>query len=221
MSDLLDKLIGEVDKGGGIISGLRQRLADADRKRKVNQLKQQIQDLRLQETQSINALSAQVMALHEAGTLTQPELVSLCQGVDNVRVQIKDREAELEKLQPPPPAPAAEGRCPKCGSVLAAGAVFCQTCGSRLDAVPGPAPVAAGENRCLKCGSVVVAGAVFCQVCGARLVAEPVPAQAPAQAPAPVPAQAPAPALFCANCGAKLREGAIFCPLCGKAVEKS
>jgi len=220
MSDLLEKLIGEVDKGGGIISGLRQRLADADRKRKVNQLKQQIQDLRLQETQTINALSAQVMALHEAGTLTQPELVSLCQGVDNVRAQIKDREAELEKLQPPPPpssGPAAEARCPRCGSALAAGAVFCQTCGSRVEAVAGPAPVVTAENRCPKCGSALAAGAVFCQVCGARLVAEPPPA--PVQAP--VQSQAAAPTLFCANCGAKLREGASFCPLCGKAVVKS
>ncbi len=209
MSDLLEKLMDEVDKGGGIISGLRQRLADADRKRKVNQFKQQIQDLRLQETQSINALSAQVMALHEAGTLTQPELVSLCQGVDNVRVQIKDREAELEKLQPPPSIPAAEVRCPRCGSAMAAGAVFCQTCGSRLEVGPAPSPVPAAENRCPKCGSAVVAGAVFCQVCGARLGTE------------PVQHQQPAPALFCAHCGAKLREGAVFCPACGNPVDKS
>jgi len=215
MSDLLDKLIGEVDKGGGIISGLRQRLADADRRRKVNQLKQQIQDLRLQETQSINALSAQVMALHQAGTLTQPELVSLCQGVDNVRAQIKDREAELEKLQPPTPIPAAEVRCPRCGSVVAAGAMYCQTCGSRQEA--GPAPVAAAEHRCPTCGSAVVAGAVFCQVCGARLGTEPGSAPEPASAPAPAPASA----LFCAHCGAKLREGAVFCPVCGKPVDKS
>jgi len=221
MSDLLDKLIGEVDKGGGIISGLRQRLADADRKRKVNQLKQQIQDLRLQETQTINALSAQVMALHEAGTLTQPELVSLCQGVDNVRAQIKDREAELEKLQPPPPAPTAESRCPRCGSVVVAGAAFCQTCGSRLEAAPGPAPVAPAEARCPKCGAAVVAGAVFCQTCGARLVAEPAAAVAPAAVPARAAAPASAATLFCANCGAKLREGASFCPACGKVVEKS
>ncbi|MBN1136610.1 MAG: zinc ribbon domain-containing protein [Anaerolineae bacterium] len=206
MSDLIEKLIGEVDKGGGIISGLRQRLADADRKRKVNQLKQQIQDLRLQETQSINALSAQVMALHEARTLSQPELVSLCQGVDNVRAQIKDLETELEKLQPPPPIPAAESRCPRCGSVLAAGAMFCQTCGSRIEAAPEPSPMPVAPDRC-KCGATVVAGAIFCQACGARLVAESSPALAPV--------------LFCAHCGANLREGAIFCPACGKAVDKS
>ena len=211
MSDLIEKLIGEVDKGGGIISGLRQRLADAERNRKVSHLKRQIQDLRLQETQTINALSAQVMALHEAKTLTQPELVSLCQGVDNVRIQIKELEAELEKLQPSPAIPAAGTRCPRCGSVVAAGAAFCQTCGSRMAAAPGPTPalVPAAENRCPQCGSAVVAGAVFCQTCGARLAAE------PAAQPAP------APALFCAHCGANLREGASFCPLCGTPVDKN
>ena len=206
MSDLIEKLIGEVDKGDGIISGLRQRLADADRKRKVNLLKQQIQDLRMQESQAINALSAQVLALHEAGTLTQPELVSLCRGVDNVRVQIKEREADLEKLQPSPPVPLADIRCPQCGSPLVAGAVFCQKCGSRLEAVPQPSPAPAAETRC-KCGAVVVPGAVFCQACGAKLVAEPAPA--------------PAPVLFCAQCGASLRQGAVFCPACGKPVDKS
>jgi len=206
MSDLIEKLIGEVDKGDGIISGLRQRLADADRKRKVNLLKQQIQDLRMQESQAINALSTQVLALHEAGTLTQPELVSLCRGVDNVRAQIKEREADLEKLQPSPPVPSADIRCPQCGSPLVAGAVFCQKCGSRLEARPQPSPAPAAETRC-KCGAVVALGAVFCQACGARLVAEPAPA--------------PAPVLFCAQCGANLRQGAVFCPACGKPVDKS
>ena len=162
MSDLLEKLIGEVDKGGGIISGLRQRLADADRKRKVNQLKQQIQDLQTQESQAINSLSAQVMALHEAGTLTQPELVSLCRRVDEVQVQIKDKEAELQKLQPAPPTPAAEARCPKCGSPIVAGAAFCQACGSRLKVEPAPAPTL----FCIHCGAQLRQGARFCPTCG-------------------------------------------------------
>ena len=99
MSDIIDKLvegagqvISEVDKGGQIqtaITGIRQRMADADRKRRINHVKQELQDLRAQEAQAINALSAQVLALYEAGTLTQPELVSLCKGVDEVRQQVE------------------------------------------------------------------------------------------------------------------------------------
>ena len=141
MSDIIGKIvdsagqvISEVDKGGQIqsaISGLRHRMAEADLRRKINTIKQQIQDLQAKEAQAINSLSAQVLALYEAGSLTQPELLSLCKGVDEVRAQIKEKEAELELLQPPPqpepaaPAPAtakAENKCPGCGVPVVAGA---------------------------------------------------------------------------------------------------
>ena len=75
MSDIIDKLvegagqvISEVDKGGQIssaVTGLRQRLAETERRRRVNLIKQEIRDLQTQEAQTINALSAQVLALHE------------------------------------------------------------------------------------------------------------------------------------------------------------
>ncbi|RPI48717.1 MAG: hypothetical protein EHM56_13350, partial [Chloroflexi bacterium] len=83
-----EQVISEVDKGGQIqsaISGLRQRMAEADRRRKINAVKGQIQDLQGKEAQAISSLSAQVLALYEAGTLTQPELVSLCRGVNEIR----------------------------------------------------------------------------------------------------------------------------------------
>ncbi len=180
MSDLIDKLvegagqvISDVDKGGQIqsaISGLRQRMADADRKRKINQMKQELQKLRNQEAQAINALSAQVLALHEAGSLTQPELLSLCRGVDEIRTEIKEQEAELEKLQPPPPQPAraeqpqpaAGSRCPNCGVAVVQGATFCQSCGTRLVAEEPPAPVL----YCVHCGAQLREGARFCPKCG-------------------------------------------------------
>jgi predicted nucleic acid-binding Zn ribbon protein len=181
MSDLIGKLvesagqaISEVDKGGtvqSVISGLRQRMAEADRRRKLNQVKQQLQDLRTQEAQAINALSAQVLALHEAGSLTQPELVSLCRNVDEVRVQIKEREAELALLQPPPPQPqaqpepaaaAAGARCPNCGAAVVPGAAFCQSCGTRLVKEEPPAPA----RFCVHCGAELREGARFCPTCG-------------------------------------------------------
>jgi hypothetical protein len=182
MSDLIGKLvdgagqvISEVDKGGQIqstLSGIRQRLAEADRKRKVNQVKQQLQALRAQEAQAINALSAQVLALHEAGSLSQPELVSLCKGVDEVRVQIKEKEAELAQLQPPPPPVPAEApkpeagvRCPNCGAAVVDGAAFCQSCGTRLQKEEPPAEVL----FCIHCGAQLRPGARFCPQCGQSL----------------------------------------------------
>ncbi len=176
MSEIFDKIaesagqvISDLDKGGRIqsaISGLRHQMAEADRKRKVNQIKKQIQDLQAKEAQSINALSAQVLALYEAGSLTQPELLSLCKGVDEIRAQIKEKEAELAQYQPPqaeappPGGPTAGPRCPQCGATVVAGAAFCQSCGARL--VEEPPPV----RFCVHCGAQLREGARFCPKCG-------------------------------------------------------
>ncbi len=198
MSDIFGKLvegagqvISDVDKGGQIqsaISGLRQRMAEADRKRKINTVKEQIQELQNREAQAINSLSAQVMALHEAGSLTQPELVSLCKRVDEIQAQIEEKEAELEQIQPPPPEPAPVQAQPQPQA--------------QAQVQPQLQPQPSAENRCPNCGVAVVAGATFCQSCGARLVEK----------------EEPAPVHFCVHCGAQLREGALFCPKCGQSV---
>jgi len=172
MSDLIDKLmesagqvISEVDKGGQIqsaIGGLRQRMADAERNRKINQIKQRIRDLQSQEAQTINALSAQVLALYEAGTLAQPELISLCRGVDDVRAQIREQEAELVQLQPAALTPSEDAHCPHCNAIVVAGASFCQTCGGQLAKEVEPDPV----RFCVHCGAELREGARFCPKCG-------------------------------------------------------
>jgi hypothetical protein len=192
MSDILDKLvegagqvISEVDKGGQIqsaITGIRERMAEADRRRRINQVKEELQDLRAQEAQAINALSAQVLALHEAGSLTQPELVSLCKGVDEIRERVEGKESELEQLQPPPdaappqpepavqqprsavqkPKPDSAELCPSCGGAVVAGADFCQACGSRLAKEPAPAPA----RFCVRCGAELRPTSRFCPKCG-------------------------------------------------------
>lgn len=178
MSDLFDKLVESagqvvsgVDKAGQIqsaLGGLRQRLAEADRRRKINQIKQRIRDLQAEEAQSINALSTQVWALYEAGTLTQPELLSLCKGVAEIRAKIEAQEAELRQLQPeqaPPAAPSpaeAETRCPQCGAPVVKGATFCQSCGARLEEEKPPVTV----QFCVHCGAQLREGARFCPLCG-------------------------------------------------------
>jgi hypothetical protein len=186
------QVISGVDKGGQIqsaLSGLRQRLAEADRRRKVTLLRQQIQELRTLEAQAVNALSAQVLALHAAKTLTQPELISLCKGVDDVRSQLEQREAELAQLQPPPSAAPA--------ALAEAGAATSQ---------------ARDGRTCRQCGAAaVVVGAPFCHACGARLAeVAPQPESGTAR-----PEVSPR---FCIQCGAQLREKARFCPMCGQTI---
>jgi len=171
MSDWLSKIvdgagqvISQVDQGGQIqsaITGLRQRLAEADRKRKVSLIKQQLRDLHAQEAQAISALSAQVLALYEAGTLAQPELVSLCHGVDDIRKRLREQEDELQQLQPPPPQPS-DVRCPHCGAAVVTGAVFCQGCGTKL--VSEPAEKSA--QFCIHCGAQLRESSRFCPTCG-------------------------------------------------------
>lgn len=177
MSDLFDKLvdsagqmISEVDKGKQIqtaIGGIRQRLADADRKRKIGQIKQRIRDLHAEEAQGINALSAQVWALYEAGSLTQPELVSLCRNVDEIRRKIREEEAELAQLIPAQPEPSTARRCPTCNAPVVEGATFCQSCGTRLTQPEAPAP--APVHFCVHCGAELRPGARFCPQCGQSL----------------------------------------------------
>ncbi len=175
MSEILDRLkegagqvIAEVDKGGKLqaaISSLRHQMAEADRKRKIGLVRQQLRDLQGREAQAINALSAQVWALYEAGTLTQPELVSLCRNVQEIRAQIKDKERELEQLQPPQPAPVedqAGPRCGQCGTAVVPGAAFCQACGARLTVEEKAAPAL----FCVHCGARLRQGARFCPQCG-------------------------------------------------------
>jgi RNA polymerase subunit RPABC4/transcription elongation factor Spt4 len=176
MSELFDKLvesagqvISEVDKGGQIqsaIGGLRYRLAEADRRRKINQVNQQLRDLRSEEAQSINALSAQVWAMYEAKTLSQPELISLCKGVEEIRAKIKVVETELTQLEPVPAQGASENRCPSCGVAVVPDATFCQTCGVRLGEEAKPAPV----RFCAHCGSQMREGARFCPKCGQTVI---------------------------------------------------
>jgi hypothetical protein len=176
MSDVFDKLvesagqvISEVDKGGQIqsaVSGLRHRLAETERRRKENLVKQQIRELQTQEVQAINALSAQVLALHEAGSLTQPELRSLCRGVDEVRVQIKEKQAELKLYQPAAPAVTTQTVCPHCSTPVLDGASFCQACGGRIVEESAAPPVL----FCAQCGSSLRESSQFCPKCGQAVV---------------------------------------------------
>ncbi|MCI8950302.1 MAG: zinc-ribbon domain-containing protein [Lachnospiraceae bacterium] len=61
--------------------------------------------------------------------------------------------------------------CPKCGSALEEGAVFCGNCGTRMD--DGPQPEAASPAGdvifCPNCGKRLSADDVFCDECGCNL----------------------------------------------------
>jgi hypothetical protein len=83
-------------------------------------------------------------------------------------------------------AASQTARCPKDGTLAAAGTKFCPECGSPM--------IQPTVEKCPKCGAETK-GAKFCPECGAKV-------------------EAPKPAGFCSNCGAETK-GAKFCPECG------
>jgi len=147
MSDIIDKLvegagqvISEVDKGGQVqsaISGLRSRMAEADRRRKLNQVKQQIRDLQGQEAQTINALSAQVLAA-TSGTATSTDAPA-CPQCGTAVV-------------------AGAAFCQTCGAAQPkiAPVLFCVHCGAQLREGPASVPSAARRypKARARCGSL-------------------------------------------------------------------
>ena len=83
-------------------------------------------------------------------------------------------------------ASANTARCPKDGTMAAAGTKFCPECGTPM--------VQPATDNCPSCGAAA-RGAKFCPECGAKIESAPVAAN-------------------CASCGAELK-GAKFCPECG------
>ncbi|MGA7922477.1 MAG: SPFH domain-containing protein [Thermoplasmata archaeon] len=84
--------------------------------------------------------------------------------------------------------------CPKCGTMMAAGARFCPSCGAAVQAAPA---AAVSTMPCPKCGQPVAAGAKFCPNCGTTM--------------APTPRK-------CPKCEADVPPGNKFCPNCGTAM---
>jgi NADH pyrophosphatase NudC (nudix superfamily) len=169
MSDIFDRLadtaeraLSSVDKEGRVasaIGGLKAQLEEADRRRKARLLEREIEELQDKVSQSTEALSAQVLALYDAGKLDQPELMSLCVRIGELRTQITAKKADLLELQPP--LPSAAPRCAACGSTVPLGAAFCPACGARMSA-----QMAEAKRYCAHCGAEVRPTSQFCPTCG-------------------------------------------------------
>jgi hypothetical protein len=146
---------GFLDK---IKSGADKAAFEADRLRRVSQAQSALKALQHDLETQVAAIGQNVLALYDAGALTQPELLALCPPIDSLRQQIAAQEAEVEQIrqekppeapapvpeqppaaptptpqQPPPaPAPALHGHiCPQCQVQLPADVRFCPECGSK------------------------------------------------------------------------------------------
>ncbi len=164
MKDKMGQLVSSVDKGGQVraaIDGIRKQIAEADRKRQIKRLEEDLTKLKLQSEQAMTSLGVQALGLYETKKLTQPELAAVCQHIVEMKAEISKLEAELAQLQPP--SAQAGPVCPTCGKAIPAGALFCPFCGAKTQ------PNQAEAKFCLHCGATLRAGAKFCPACGQGL----------------------------------------------------
>ena len=91
------------------------------------------------ETASIEQFKAQIgdllWAQYQAGSVTDPQIVALCESIAAANTTIDDLQAKIDQLKVEPEAEAApvERHCPQCGAVIADDARFCNSCGVRLE----------------------------------------------------------------------------------------
>jgi RNA polymerase subunit RPABC4/transcription elongation factor Spt4 len=203
------QVFSELDQKGQLRSafeGIRDRLSELERRRKVSALRDQISALQNEMKQLTEALGLQTLSLFDAGTLTHPELSRLCQRINELRSERDLRKAELDKLSASEPAQALN--CPHCQAMVQPGADFCPNCGTRLRSQPlvRPAeqqtrPRTVVRLRCPRCKTILMPDAQSCPNCGVKIRR---------------PQGETARERYCASCGAQLRARSQFCPICGQ-----
>ena len=154
-------------------SGAEKAAFEADRLRKVNQAQGVLKGFQRELDATVAAWGPQVLALYDAGTLTQPELLATGPQIDELREKITAQEAEIVRIReerPPepepevvaPPAPPAFPDQPQQMDDTA-----------RAEPLPaGATATRAGGRFCGNCGAALPPGVKFCMECGTKAEAE-------------------------------------------------
>ncbi len=168
-----EELIASINGAGGLratVEGLRRQMAEADRKRAMNQVRSQLKQLDAQINEMNLAVGVQAVGLHRAGLLHSPELAPLCQHIVELEALVAQQREELRRLEALASSlqETDERVCAQCGRALPEEATFCPYCGAAA-----PAPVAAEEPRfCAHCGAALREGSRFCARCGELVLAK-------------------------------------------------
>jgi ribosomal protein L40E len=146
---------------------------EADKLRRITRIQRSIGALKRELGREERKIGNITLQLYDAGQLTQPELIELCEQLAPLRNQIAEKEAEIERIRqekpPEVPVPAIYGHiCPRCKIKLPEEAVFCPHCGTKAQDIAPPSigPV------CPSCGATLVEGAIFCPSCGIKIEEE-------------------------------------------------
>ncbi len=147
---------GFLDK---VKSGAERAAFEADRLRRSTQAQSALKALQRDLEAQVAAMGQEALALYDAGTLTQPELLAICPRIDALREQITAQEAEVERISQEKP-PTAAGEEPARPAEAAA----------PIREQPREAPAAAPQGRaCPACQSPLPPGVRFCPECGAKV----------------------------------------------------
>lgn len=162
-----EDLLASINSAGGLkatIEGLRRQMAEADRRRAMNQVRAQLRRLDSQLGEMHLAVGVQAVGLHKAGILRSPELMPLCQHIVELEAALTQQREELRRLETLASQvdQSDERNCAQCGHYLPTEATFCPYCGAAA-----PAPEAQLELRfCAQCGARLREGSRFCSRCG-------------------------------------------------------
>ncbi len=177
MSDILntfkeraEQLVSAINDRGGIratIEGLRRQMAEADRRREMTKIKDELRRLDAQIAEMVTAVGVQAVGLHRSGLLNSPELAPLCQHIVELEAVVAQQKAELAKLEATAQAEKAAVKdparlCASCGQPLPEGSTFCPHCGAAVSAQTQPTQY----RFCPRCGAELRPGARFCARCG-------------------------------------------------------
>ncbi len=187
------------DEGGlqETVSALRQRMAEADRRRAVAKARGQLRELEAQIEDLVTAVGVQAVGLYRSGRLQSPELDPLCQHVAELQRTLEEQEAELTRLE----AKLEASRDAEASQERQAAS----NAAPEASATETAAAPAEQSRRCPACGKSLPKGDfAFCPYCAKAL-----------------PPQEPLMPSHCASCGAELRAGASFCSVCGTPVSRS
>ena len=156
-----------------LFEGIKERATkaafEADKLKRITQIRANLISLNRELEQEKKKLRDVVLQLYDAGELTRPELLELCEQLAPLRRQIAEKEAEIERIRqeeaPGVTIPSLYGHiCPRCKTRFPVEVIFCPNCGTRIEDVPPPTGLI-----CPKCGAALAEGAVFCPSCGVRV----------------------------------------------------
>ncbi|NLX37453.1 MAG: zinc-ribbon domain-containing protein [Chloroflexi bacterium] len=168
--DKAEALVTSLNSEGGVrgtIESLRRRMAEADRRRAVRRLQDELQRIERQIGEMLTDVGVQAVALQRASALNSPELAPLCERIIDLETLLQEQKRELQKIEAEAQAQrltqAGLAVCPHCGHPHTQDVAFCPHCGQAVKpAIP--------STFCAHCGAPLRSGARFCPRCGHEAV---------------------------------------------------